>query len=217
MIKSAILSLFLLLNTGGQISPSFLGLTQEKTLSSRTISLDYRYPSERVSDVFKDNILLNIAYLDGRVDSAKDIDWTKIDQSFKSEFTLQPNETFAYHDAVLPQYEGKVVKTTKSHFNSSDGYKTDGFLYGDGVCHLASLINWAARDANLDVLAPANHDFANIPEIPKEYGVAIYYNPADKSVGARENLYITNNKNKPVNFVFEYKDGQLTVTVTELA
>ena len=160
MIKNVILSLLLLLNTGGQISPSFLGLAQEKMLSSRTISLDYRYPSERVSDVFKDNILLNIAYLDGRVDSARDIDWTKIEQSFKSEFTLQPNETFAYHDAVLPQYEGKVVKTTESHFNSSDGYKTDGYLYGDGVCHLASLINWAARDANLDVLAPANHDFA---------------------------------------------------------
>jgi hypothetical protein len=203
--------------------PGGLSLVQAQTkpkeniLATREISLEYRYPSPRVSDVFKDNILLNIAYLDGRVSDAEDIDWTKIDQSFKSEFTLKPNETFAYHDAVLPQYEGKVAVTTKAHFNSQDGFKTDGYLYGDGVCHLASLINWAAREAKLEVVSPANHDFANIPEVPKEYGVAIYYNPANKAVGARENLYITNNKDKPVNFVFEYKDGKLTVSVTTLS
>ncbi len=216
MMKSTILSLFLLLNTGGLINPSFLG-SQKTTLAQRTISLEYRYPSQKVSDVFKDNILLNLAYLDGRVDSAQDINWSEIQNSFRSEFTLQPNETFAYHDAVLPKFEGRVVKTTEAHFNYSDGFKTDGYLYGDGVCHLASLINWAARDAKLDVLAPANHNFANIPEVPKEYGVSIYYNPSDKSVGANQNLYITNNQTIPVTFVFEYKDGELSVSVITLA
>lgn len=215
-MKSTILSLFLLLNTGGLINPSFLG-SQKTTLAQRTISLEYRYPSQKVSDVFKDNILLNLAYLDGRVDSAQDINWSEIQNSFRSEFTLQPNETFAYHDAVLPKFEGRVVKTTEAHFNYSDGFKTDGYLYGDGVCHLASLINWAARDAKLDVLAPANHNFANIPEVPKEYGVSIYYNPSDKSVGANQNLYITNNQTIPVTFVFEYKDGELSVSVITLA
>lgn len=216
MIKNIILSLFLLINSGGLINPSILG-SKETTLANRTISLEYRYPSQRVSDVFKDNILLNLAYLDGRVNTAKDINWNEMENSFRSEFVLQPNETFAYHDDVLPQYEGKVVKTTEAHFNSQDGFKTDGYLYGDGVCHLASLINWAAKDANLDVLAPSNHNFANIPEVPKEYGVAIYYNPSNKSVGARQNLYITNNKDKAVKFVFEYKEGNLSVSVTTVA
>lgn len=217
MIKNLILSLYFTLFSGGIPVVQNILPQKENILSSRTISLENRYPSQRVSDVFKDNILLNLAYLDGRVNTAKDINWSEMENSFRSEFTLQPDETFAYHDAVLSQYEGKVVKTTEAHFNSQDGFKTDGYLYGDGVCHLASLINWAARDANLEVLAPTNHNFANIPEVPKEYGVSIYYNPANKSVGANQNLYITNNQNKPVNFVFEYKDGQLSVSVTTKA
>lgn len=216
MIKNLILSLFLLLNNGGLINPILLNNSRETTLATREISLDDRYPVASVSQIFKDNILLNIAYLDGRVNDASDINWSEIEKSFKSEFTLQPNETFAFHDAVLPQFEGKVIKTTDAHFDYTDGFKTDGYLYGDGVCHLASLINWAAKDANLEVLAPTNHDFANIPDVPKEYGVAIYYNPSNKLAGANENLYITNNKDKPVNFVFEYKDGILSVTVTTL-
>jgi hypothetical protein len=217
MVKNLIISLYFALFQGGVAVVNGVTPSKESVLATREISLEYRYPSPRVSDVFKDNILLNLAYLDGRVNSAQDINWTEIEKSFRSEFTLQPNETFAYHDAVLPQFEGKVVKTTEAHFNSQDGFKTDGYLYGDGVCHLASLINWAAKDANLDVLAPANHNFANIPEVPKEYGVAIYYNPTNKAVGARENLYITNNKNKPIHFVFTYQDGKLSVSITTLA
>ncbi|MFZ3069283.1 MAG: VanW family protein [Microgenomates group bacterium] len=217
MIKNLILSLYFTLFSSGIPVVQNILPQKENVLSSRTISLENRYPSQRVSDVFKDNILLNLAYLDGRVNTAKDINWSEMENSFRSEFTLQPDETFAYHDAVLSKYEGKVAKTTEAHFNSQDGFKTDGYLYGDGVCHLASLINWAARDANLEVLAPTNHNFANIPEVPKEYGVSIYYNPANKSVGANQNLYITNNQNKPINFVFEYKDGQLSVTITTQA
>ena len=205
-----------MLNTGGFVEPSLLLPKNTTTLASHTISLNNRYPVASVSNVFKDNILLNLAYLDGRVSSAKDINWDEVQSSFRYEFTLEPDETFAFHDAVLPQYEGKVVKTTEAHFDYTDGFKTDGYLYGDGVCHLASLINWAAKDANLHVLAPSNHNFANIPEIPKEFGVAIYYNPNNKAIGARENLYVTNNKEKPVNFVFEYKDGNLSISVTTL-
>jgi len=212
-----ILGLFIILNTGGLVSPDFLDPGRGTTIVSRTISLEYRYPTESVSKIFKENILLNLAYLDGRVDSSEDINWDEIDNSFKSEFTLMPNETFAYHDAVLPKYEDKIAITTNAHFNSQDGFKSDGYLFGDGVCHLASLINWAARDADLEVEAPSNHDFASIPEVPKEYGVAIYYNPNNKATGARENLYITNNKSVPVSFIFEYKDGKLSVSVTTKA
>lgn len=213
MILEMIVNLYLIHLIEGR-APVVIAQDREvKVIASREMSLEYRYPSAYISDVFKDNILLNLAYLDGRVSNAKDINWDEVQRSFRSEFTLKPNETFAYHDAVLPEYEGKIVKTTDAHFNSQDGFKSDGYLFGDGVCHLASLLNWAARDANLEVKAPANHDFADIPEIPKEYGVAIYYNPNNKAVGARENLYITNNKNVPINFVFEYKDGKLTVSV----
>jgi hypothetical protein len=217
MIKNVILSIYFALFPGGISVANSTLLQNESVLATHEISLENRYPVVSVSNVFKDNILLNMAYLDGRVDSAQDIDWTKLEQSFKSEFTLQPNQTFAYHDALLPQYEGKVTVTTQAHFNSQDGFKSDGYLYGDGVCHLASLINWAAKDAGLEVVAPTNHNFANIPDIPKEYGVAIYYSPGNEAVGARENLYITNNKDKPVSFVFEYKNGTLSVTVTEVA
>ena len=217
MIKTLILSLYFALFPGGVSVANSNQIQKETILSTHEMSLENRYSVASVSKVFKDNILLNMAYLDGTVSSAKDIDWTTVEQSFTSQFTLQPNQTFAFHDAVLPQYTGKVALTTDAHFNSQDGFKSDGYLYGDGVCHLASLINWAAKDAGLDVVAPTNHNFANIPEIPKEFGVAIYYDPNNTAAGARENLYITNNKDKPVNFEFTYKDGVLSVSVTTVA
>ncbi|KKT46737.1 MAG: hypothetical protein UW35_C0009G0014 [Candidatus Collierbacteria bacterium GW2011_GWF2_44_15] len=185
--------------------------SEEVVLAQREFSMEYRYPVESVSQVFKDNILLNIAYLDGRVKSASDIKWEEIDQPFTSKFTLKPGEAFAYHDQVYPEYEEKVVVTTNSRFNKQDGYKTDGYLYGDGVCQLASLISWVAKDANLEVKSPTNHDFAAIPEVPKAQGVSIYYDPFDKAHSVRSNLYITNNTDKDVSFIFEYKNGQLVV------
>ncbi|HKC05172.1 MAG TPA: VanW family protein, partial [Patescibacteria group bacterium] len=80
---------------------------------------------------------------------------------------------------------------------------------GDGVCHLASLISWAAKDAGLDVYVPARHDFAKINDVPKEYGVSINSN---KPYG---NLYITNNFDKPVTFNFNYDGTNLTVSVSK--
>ena len=189
--------------------------TEAKTtvIASRQFSMEYRYHAKSVSDIFKDNILLNLAYLNGTVTKASDINWAEIEKPFSFKFTLNPNETFAYHDQVLPEYKGKVKLTTNSTFGKSDGYKSDGLLYGDGVCQLASLISWAAKDAKLAVKAPSNHDFAAIPEVPKSQGVAIYYDPNNKSKGPYENLYITNNQAKPVDFIFDYKDGMLKVTV----
>ena len=184
---------------------------QETILAQKAFSMEYRYPVPSVSNVFKDNILLNIAYLDGRVKSAKDINWDEIGKPFISQFTLKPGEVFAYHDQVYSEFEGKVVQTTNSRFNRGDGYKTDGYLYGDGVCQLASLLSWVAKDAQLQVKAPTNHDFAAIPEVPKAQGVSIYYDPFDKAHSNRSNLYITNNTGKNVSFIFEYDGNELRI------
>jgi len=204
------------------ISPAALlsQVTQAKPkeilLAQREFSMEYRYPVPSVSEVFKDNILLNLAYLDGRVKSASDIKWDEVDKPFTSQFTLKPGEAFAYHDQVYPEFEGKVVVTTNSRFNKQDGYKTDGYLYGDGVCQLASLLSWVAKDANLEVKTPTNHGFAAIPEVPKSQGVSIYYDPFDKAHSVRSNLYITNNTESDVSFIFEYINGKLTVKAVTL-
>ncbi len=187
-----------------------------EVIASKEINMNYRYPVSSVSNIFKDNILLNLAYLDGRVTSSSQINWEEINKPFHSEFTLQPNEAFAYHNTILPEYKDRVVVTTKARFNKQDGFKTDGYLYGDGVCQLASLINWAARDAQLEVAQFTNHDFAAIPEVPKKFGVAIYLDPNNQAASARKNLYIVNNQSQAVTFNFDYRNGQLTVSVSKV-
>jgi hypothetical protein len=178
------------------------------------MSLEKRYGNTYVNNIFKDNILLTLAYIDGRVTSKAHIDWNEVEKPFHSEFSLNPGQEFTFHDQVLPTYRGNIVKTTNAHFNYTDGFKSDGYLMGDGVCHLASIIYWAAKDAGLNAYAPSNHNFAVIPEVPREYGVSIFVRP-DLHQGANNNLYITNNKEKPVKFVFDYKDSILTVSVVE--
>ena len=122
-------------------------------------------------------------------------------------------QEFVFHDQILPEYKGSVVRTTNAHFNYQDGFKSDGYLTGDGVCHLASLIYWTAKDAGLEAYAPTDHDFAEIPGVPKEYGVSIYDLPGAFETSARQNLYITNNLDKPVSFIFNYDGSNLTVDV----
>jgi vancomycin resistance protein YoaR len=179
--------LLLLALIGNQPKPQILGASSV-ALASHSFSLENRYDNKFVNDVFKENILLTVKYMG-------------------SDFTLQPGETFAFDDKVLPEYAGRITKTTGAHFIGSEGYKSDGLLIGDGVCHLASLVYWAAKDADLAAVAPRNHDFAKINEVPKEYGVAIL------SLDPYQNLYITNNLDKPVTFSFTQKDSDLTVTI----
>ncbi len=171
-----------------------LGTSAE--LAVRSISLDRRHDNTFVNSVMRDNILLTLKYMTYNV-------------------TLNPGEVFAFHEDVLPEYKEKTIKTTNAHFNYADGFKSDGWLMGDGVCHLASLIYWAARDAGLAAAAPANHDFANIPQVPREYGVSIYFYPGRPEANARQNLYITNTFEKPVSFVFAYDGDNLTVKVID--
>lgn len=177
-------------------------------LATHSFSLTDRYDNQFVNDIFKDNILLATHYMAQGVKDPKNIDWKVVEADFHYEFTLKPGEEFAFHDTVLPKYKN-VVKTMNTRFMWNEGYKSDGFLTGDGVCHLASLMYWAARDAGLGAYAPSNHNFAKINDVPKEYGVAI---EAPMPMG---NLYITNNKDVPVTFSFDVKNQALSISVTE--
>lgn len=203
--------------TGANLTPNLVDLSSDQfLLAEREMSLENRHGNKFVNDVFKNNILLNLAYMDGRITKASDINWDEITKPFSYQFRLNPGQTFAYHDDILDKYKQTLVKTTNAHFNAAEGFKTDGYLFGDGICHLASLIYWAAKDAGLEAEAPTNHDFAPIPDVPKKYGVSIYSNPFSKGSNALQNLYITNPQSKPIVFKFEYKDNKVKVSVIAL-
>ncbi len=196
---------------------SFNNLVIEPTaslslVSEHTISLENRQNDRGVNEVFKDNILLNYAYLSGGVTSAP-INWDEVRRPSRYEFSLKPGETFAFHGDALPEYRNKVVRTSNAHFNGLEGFKSDGYLMGDGVCHFASLIYWVASDAGLDAKAPTNHNFAKINGISREYGVSIYNSPNTPEANARQNLYVTNNFDKTVTFVFEYNGTDLSLKI----
>jgi len=203
---------YLLLGLNFWNSVGALPQTQtHELIASREINMNLRYPNSVVNDVFAKNILLAVDYI--RNDSNEDkVSIENASKPFTYTFELKPNETFVFHDKVLAEYKNKnIVKSTYSSFGYEDGYLTSGLLYGDGVCHLASLMKWVASDAGLEVNAPTNHDFRAIPEIPREYGVSIYYDPSDYARSAYQNLYITNNKDTSVYFVFIY-DGTVLKT-----
>ncbi len=206
----------LMLSMTGTTNVSAADFSKQYTLSQDNFSLEKRYDSTFVNDVFKENILLTLKYLNGDVKNSGDIKWNDIEKPFSFEFALKPGEVFAFHDDVLPEYQGKVVKETNTHFNLADGFKSDGYLVGDGVCHLASLMNLAAQKAGLEVKAPTSHNFANIPQVPKEYGTSIYYYPGQHSNNAIQNLYIKNNKNNEIAFKFDYDGKNLKISVVEL-
>lgn len=207
--------LLLILALGADPAKLAIPANEPVELASRTFSLSNRYGNTFVNDVFKDNILLTLKYMEGEVEAKDQINWEEIEKPFHYEFRLNPGEGFAFHDILLPKYAQKVVKTTNARFNYTDGFKSDGFLVGDGVCHLASFIYWVAKDAGLEAYAPSDHSIAKIPDVPDEYGVGIYVR-ADTGEGPYSNLYIVNTKEKPIVFTFDYKDRNLEVAVKEL-
>lgn len=187
-----------------------------QVLSDTNYSLTNRYSNEYVNGVFADNILLTLAYFNGSVKQGQDFSWDSVKAGGEFTEVIQPGETFAFHDNVLDKYEGKVRLTTNAHFISSEGFKSDGWLVGDGVCHLASFISVAAKKAGLEVDAPTRHDFAKIPDVSREDGVSIYYSPDNSHGSALQNLYITNNHPKPIAFVFKYNAENLDIKVAQL-
>jgi len=186
---------------------------KEQVVSEKTYSLSDRYANTFVNDVFADNILLTLAYMRDAQKKGDKVDWSKVTEDFVLKMTLNPGETFAFHDQVLPEYQGKVTFTTNAHFDSSEGFKSDGWLVADGVCHLASFMNVVAKDAGLKVVAPTNHNFAVIPDVPKENGTAIYYMPGEQNTSSLQNLYITNTFDYPVTFIFTHKGSSLDIAV----
>jgi len=203
MFTNLLLVLALIVNPGPK---AVLG-TSDVTLSSRSFSMEDRYNVPSVNQVFKDNILLGLKYMDGEVKSKADVSWPEVEKPFEASFTLNPGEEFAFTSHTLPDYSKNVVKTMNTDFMWNEGYKSDGFLVGDGVCHLASLVYWAAKDAGLTAYAPSNHNFAKINDVPREFGVAIM------SPSPLGNLYIINNKEKPVTFEFNFDGTNLTIDV----
>lgn len=188
-----------------------------QTLSDHEIKLDQRVEGGGpMSDTMADNILLNLAYLNHDQIDPENVNWAKVKANRTISFKLEPNQTFAFQEDVLPKYQGKVALTTNAHFSFNEGFKFDGYLVGDGVCHLASLMNWVAKDANLTVVAPTSHDFMPIPGIDKQYGTSIFYLPQNKDGNAKQNLYITNTLSHKVEFDFIVEGDKLEAKVEEL-
>ncbi|OGK21300.1 hypothetical protein A3C23_02215 [Candidatus Roizmanbacteria bacterium RIFCSPHIGHO2_02_FULL_37_13b] len=186
-----------------------------KTLSQATYSLSNRYSNSYVNDVFSDNILLTIAYMGGRVKKGEKISWDTIKTPSVNKLILNPGQTFAFHDTALQKYKNKIATTTNAHFISSEGFKSDGRLVGDGVCHLASFMYVVSKKAGLIVEAPIRHDFAKIADVPKQDGVSVFYSQKNPYTSALQNLYITNNRKKPIAFVFTHKDKDLNIKVEQ--
>ncbi len=185
-------------------------------LASKEYSLSDRYSNTFVNDVFADNILLTLNYMSGDIKQGQKVDWDTVHKENEYTFTLNPGKTFAFHDEVMDQYKDSVVKTTNAHFNSYEGFKSDGWLVGDGVCHLASFINVVSKEAGLGVNAPTRHDFAAIPDVSRADGTAIFYVPGEKGTSSRQNLYVTNTTTKTVAFVFKHVQDKLDISITQL-
>ena len=187
----SILQFFVASSSPGVISP----LGAQNMLARHEMSLETRYPDNFVNDVMKKNILLTLDYMGGG-------------------FTIEPGQTVSFHDIKLPKYDA-ATPLLSVHFSGAEGFLSDGWIVGDGVCHLASLISWVAKDAGLTVEAPTNHDFRVIPEIPKEQGVSVYSNPFQRSRSEPQNLYIKNSLSHSVEFVFDYDGEVLGISTVE--
>jgi hypothetical protein len=189
-------------------------LTSNKVaLASQSFSLKNRYSTEYINDVFVDNILLTLLYMDNVIPKSQSVDWEVVRQDREVSFTLNPGETFAFHGKLNPNYENSdtVVKTTNSRFIASEGFRTSGKIYGDGVCHLASFINLVAIQAGLDVYAPVRHDFAVIPDVNRKIATSINSNDAI------QNMYVTNSTSNPIEFIFSYNSESLEIRVESIS
>jgi len=206
----SITALVFLLSTSPFPTPSPTHLAQQQ------FSLLNRNKNIFINGIFSDNILLTLAYMRGFIKTGQKIPWDQIREPFSYGFVLKPNESFAFHDVVLDTYKHNVVQTTQAHFIANEGFKSDGWLVGDGVCHLASFLKVVAQNAGLATYAPSHHNFAEIADVPKSDGVSIYFSPTSEKTSSTHNLYITNTLPKPVAFLFEYKNSILSISVTKL-
>lgn len=204
-LMAVLLPFFIATKSLAVVSP----IVGRQPIATHEISMSRRYADPFVSNVFKENILLTIAYGRGIAAVGKPVDWKLVDEPFHWTFTIEPDQVLSYHDTLLSQYEGARV-FTPAHFWGEEGFKSDGWLIGDGTCQLASLMRWVAEDSHVAVEARVNHDFAAIPEVPKAMGVSIF------SKNAEQNLYIKNTSGRPIEFSFDYSGEILRVSTYEL-
>jgi hypothetical protein len=174
----------------------------------KSLNLNERTPSPAINEGFSDNMLLSLHYMNNDISDPKNIDWNKIRQPFEVSFTLNPGEVYAFHNNVLDQYKNPKI-TMNSRFMTYEGYRYVAGLGGNGVCHLASLITWAAKSADLEVTALARHDFYPVRGVPREFGTAIM------SQSATQNLYIRNNKDIPITFVFKADPAMIDLIIAK--
>lgn len=208
-MNALILGLITLISTAasplGQLAAlPVIPFRQEITLARHDLDLTIREPDSFVNEVFRDNILLSLHYLKGGV--SLPVDWNQVREPFSVTFTLKPTEVFTFHANTLPEFAHPTI-TMNSQFYMDEGYKAVGGLGGNGVCHLATLINWVAKDAGLVTVAKVNHDFAPVAGVPREFGVAIL------SQSAQQNLYVKNNQDFPVVFRFSVTPQNVNLTL----
>ena len=103
--------------------PQILG-TPNVVLATHSFSLEDRYGNTFVNDVFKDNILLTLAYMDGSVKAKGDISWDKVSPLSATNLPFCPGRNLLSMIRLYPIYKGDVVKTTNAHFNWNDGFKS---------------------------------------------------------------------------------------------
>ncbi len=167
---------------------------EDLVLSLEMLDLSKRYPVTSVSNGFRENILIALDYF-----AFQDV-----------VLELKPGEVFAFHKkGILPEFNESKIISQESDFTTNTGYKVVAGLGGNGVCHLASLINKAASKAGLKVTAPVNHNFAVIEGIEREYGTSI----STRNSPERQNLYIKNNFDYPVGFKFVLNGDILVLSI----
>lgn len=195
--------------------------TQNGVLARESIDLTKRVPDPVVSRLFADNILLNLHYMKGDVSdvsyepkkgAVRPILWDKVREPFSFSIRLEPGEVLAYHDDVLPEFEGRKIRTGWTQFSMMEGYKIFDGLWGDGVCHLATLINWVSSKAGLRVKALVNHDFFPVPGVDRKYGTSIVYIPGSYTT-EMQNLYVENTFNSPVLLKFSARSDGVDLSV----
>lgn len=207
LIVSAALTASLLFSQPVMVSPvagNAGQLVQSQILASETMDLSNRYSVKSISDGFKENILIVLHYLALQGDSLEDQGVSLI---------VLPGEVFAFHKNILPEFKQDKIITQESGFLRKEGYVSVAGLQGNGVCHLASLMNLVANEAGLEVTSPVNHNFAQILGIDKKYGTSIYYLPNGGAISQRQNLYIRNNREYPVEFRFSLTENLLTFSI----
>ena len=102
MITSSISTLLIV----SQLALSQVGLVnpvkqvEPVVIGERSISLENRQINRPLNEIYKDNILLNMAYMRGVVTKGSTVNWDTVRAPFEYEFVLQPGEKFAFHDEV---------------------------------------------------------------------------------------------------------------------